>query len=78
MAQITVTGDDGRLVHREWVVALQAESDHFLGCFAERMRWAIRDAERRIADAAATAPQPIAAEPTGAAEPAPAEPALIG
>lgn len=46
MAQITVTGDDGRLVHREWVLPLQADSDHFLGCLAERLRWAIRDSDR--------------------------------
>jgi hypothetical protein len=45
MARITVRADDGRLVHREWVVGLQVESDHFLGCLAERLRWAIADAE---------------------------------
>jgi hypothetical protein len=69
MAQITVTGDDGKLVHREWVLPLQIESDHFLSCLAERLRWAIRDTERvREGNVMVAAPSvdgagPMAGEP---------------
>lgn len=69
MAQITVTGDDGRLVHQEWVLPLQIESDHFLGCFAERLRWAIRDTERgHEGDVLVRAPS-VAGQDTTASEP---------
>jgi hypothetical protein len=83
MAQITVTGEDGRLVHQEWVLPLQVESEHFLGCLAERLRWAIRDTERTregevlvsapsAADADPIAREPVAVTADPASETAPA------
>lgn len=51
MPQILVVTDSheetgGDVVYREWLSLSDFESDHFSGQFAERVGWAVLDADR--------------------------------
>ena len=45
MARVIVTGEDGVEWMRERVNATELASDHFRTCLAERVAWAVEDAQ---------------------------------
>jgi hypothetical protein len=45
MPRILVTSDDGAVFWNESVKAPDFEADHFRGCLADRLGWAVADAE---------------------------------
>lgn len=63
MPRIIVTADDsgGRVLHSERVTPSDFETEHFRAQLAERMAWAVEDAEREPATAGEDPP----AEPGG-------------
>ena len=60
MPRIIVTADDssGRVLHSERVTPSDFETEHFRAQLAERVAWAVEDAEREPASLAA-APPPL-------------------
>jgi hypothetical protein len=65
MPRIIVTADDsgGRVLHSERVSPSDFETEHFRAQLAERVAWAVEDAEREPASAGEDPP----AEPVGSA-----------
>ena len=65
MPRIIVTADDsdGRVLHSERVSPSDFETEHFRAQLAERVAWAVEDAEREPASAGEAPP----AEPVGSA-----------
>jgi hypothetical protein len=65
MPRIIVTADDssGRVLHSERVTPSDFETEHFRAQLAERVAWAVEDAEREPASAGEAPP----AEPVGSA-----------
>jgi hypothetical protein len=72
MPRILVTSDDtgGRVLHSERVTPADFETEHFRAQLAERVAWAVEDAQREPASVAEAAPAPGA--DTAAATRAPA------
>jgi hypothetical protein len=72
MPRIIVTADDpaGRVLHSEHVTVPDFETEHFRAQLAERVAWAVEDAEREPASAAGD--QPVPAGGSEAAKRAPA------
>ena len=73
MPRIIVTADDqaGRVLHSERVTPADFETEHFRAQLAERVAWAVEDADREPSTAAAEPVQDPAAG-NGARTPAPA------
>jgi hypothetical protein len=46
MPMLLVQADDGSVIWRERVTAPDFETEHFRRCLAERVAWAVSDAER--------------------------------
>ena len=71
MPRIIVTADDsnGRVLHSERVTPSDFETEHFRTQLAERVAWAVEDAELAPASGAELAQAPAGSE---AAKPAPA------
>jgi hypothetical protein len=62
MPRITVTADDpsGRVLHSERVTPMDFETEHFRAQLAERVAWAVEDAEAGPAMGAEDRPRPAA------------------
>ncbi len=45
MPRVLVTGDDGEVFWSEGVKAADFDADHFRRCLADRLGWAVADAE---------------------------------
>jgi hypothetical protein len=62
MPRITVTADDpsGRVLHSERVTPMDFETEHFRAQLAERVAWAVEDAEADPATGAKDRPRPAA------------------
>ena len=65
MAWITVASDDGTLTWKERAFGEAFESDHYRACLADRLGWAVSDAEALERDAAAGTTPLAAARPGG-------------
>jgi hypothetical protein len=72
MPRIIVTADDqaGRVLHSERVTPADFETEHFRAQLAERVAWAVEDAEREPPSGAATRPAPAADSEAGTRAPA--------
>jgi hypothetical protein len=45
MPRIQVIADDGRVTLDEWACAEQLAGQHYRRCLADRLKWAVEDAE---------------------------------
>jgi hypothetical protein len=64
MPRIIVTADDPgeRVLHSERVTPADFETEHFRAQLAERVAWAVEDADREAPSAGAEAPRAPAAD----------------
>ncbi|TML05884.1 MAG: hypothetical protein E6G41_08950 [Actinobacteria bacterium] len=72
MPRIIVTADDtsGRVLHSERVTPADFETDHFRAQLAERVAWAVEDADRETVSVAGAPPPPAADTAAGTRAPA--------
>ena len=72
MPRIIVTADDsaGRVLHSERVTPADFETEHFRAQLAERVAWAVEDADREAPRAAETRTDPPADSEAGTRAPA--------
>jgi len=66
MARVQVLADDGWVALDELATPHQLDSEHYRRCLADRIHWAVGDAQRRATESAAWPDaSPVAvAEPT--------------
>ena len=72
MPRIIVTADDsaGRVLHSERVTPADFETEHFRAQLAERVAWAVEDADREAPSAAEAPTDPRADSEAGTRAPA--------
>ena len=72
MPRIIVTADDsaGRVLHSERVTPADFETEHFRAQLAERVAWAVEDADREAPSAADARTDPPADSEAGTRAPA--------
>jgi hypothetical protein len=63
--RVRVIADDGWVALDEHTCARQLASDHYLQCLADRIRWAVADAETEPRPLAARSPGDVALEGGG-------------
>jgi hypothetical protein len=70
MAQVLVRDDGGTVVWKERVTSADFDTEHFRRCLAERLWWAVADAESRAPAALRLLPGELASarEPASARE----------
>jgi len=59
MTRILVTREDGDVVWNEGVTAADFQTEHFRRCLADRLSWAVADAEGCAPAASVTTLQPL-------------------
>ena len=67
---VTADGQAGRVLHSERVTPADFETEHFRAALAERVAWAVEDAERERPSAAAARSAPAADNEAGTRAPA--------
>ena len=65
MPRVRVIADDGWMALDEHTCTRQLASDHYLQCLADRIRWAVADAERATRPVAAASAAAVAGEGGG-------------
>ena len=68
MPRVKVIADDGWVAFDELATEHQTASDHYRRCLADRIHWAVGDAQQHVHAAGSAAP---ALRLAGTAEPAP-------
>jgi hypothetical protein len=59
MPRILVTREDGEVFWNEGVTAKDFETEHFRRCLADRLGWAVADAEKRSSSASVATLGPL-------------------